>query len=151
MTKNDLKFVRSLIEQANPLKMINKDGSSCVFFSKRFCYVEALLRIYDCVAMTYLDIDYLLYNFYRHKASWTHSAYTCYFKPLGVPEHVLLDEDMRKNKGVLRNIIRAFHAICETSFDTCEFDNAFVLFLAEKETRIIKSTKELEDERNRKQ
>lgn len=149
MTKNDLKFVRSLIEQANPLKMINADGSSCVFFSKRFCYVEALLRIYTLVANTYLDIEYLLFCFYKHKATWTRSAYMCYFKPLGIPEHVLLDGDMRKNKAVLRDIIRAFHAICETSFDTSEFDNAFVLFLAEKETHIIKSTKELQDEQNR--
>lgn len=151
MTKSDLKFVRSLIERANPLKMLNEDGSSCVFFSKRFAYLEALKRIYANAAITYLDVEYILYCFYKRKATWTRSMYMCYCKPLGIPEHIMLDPNFSRNKAVLRDLIRALHSICGTSFDTGDFDNAFALFMAENEVKpVIKSSEELENEKRQK-
>ena len=148
MTKNDLKFVRSLIERANPLKLTNEDGSSCVFFSKRFAYVEVLTRIFEYAAITYLDVEYLLFRLYKRKATATRSMYLCYCKPLGIPEHIMLDPDFSKNKAVFRDLIRALHAICGTSFDTADYDNAFVLFLAEREVKpVIKSSDELKKEK----
>ena len=151
MTKSDLKFVRSLLERANPLKLMNEDGSSCVFFAKRFAYVEVLERIYAYAAITYLDVEYLLYRLYNKRGSTTKSMYMCYCKPLGIPEHVLLDPTFSKNKAILRDIVRALHAYCGTSFDTSEFDNAFTLFLAETEVKpVIKSSDEIKKEQESK-
>ena len=151
MTKSDLKFVRSLIERANPLKLLNEDGSSCVFFSHRSAYVEVLARVYQYAAITYLDVEYLLFRLYNKKGTATRSMYLCYCKPLGVPEHIMLDPDFSKNKATLRNLVRALHAICGTSFDTGEFDNAFTLFMAEFEVKpVIKSSYELEKEKQAK-
>lgn len=148
MTKSDLKFVRSLIERANPLKLLNEDGTSCVFFAKRFAYVEVLTRIYQYAAITYLDVEYLLFRLYNKKGTATRSMYLCYCKPLGVPEHIMLDPEISKNKAVLRDLVRALHAICGTSFDTGDFDNAFTLFMAEREVKpVIKSSEELEKEK----
>lgn len=151
MTKSDLKFVRSLLERANPLKLTNEDGSSCVFFSKRFAYIEVLLRIYKYAAITFLDVEYLLYRLYNKRGSTTRSMYMCYCKPLGIPEHLILNPDFSKNKAILRDLIRALHTYCGTSFDTSEFDSAFTLFIADIEAKpVIKSSDEIKKEQESK-
>lgn len=147
MRKNDLKFMKSLIEQANPLKLTNEDGSSRVFMSRRENYIAALEIIYGYAAITFIDVEYVISKIYHKKWTEAHSIYMCYFKPLGIAAHTLLNDPVRDKKAFYRDFIRAMHSYCETSFDTSQFDTAFTDFLAKYELKpIIKTRKEIADE-----
>ena len=147
MRKSDLKFLKSLIEEANPLKLTNDDGSSRVFMSRRENYIAALEIIYGYAAITFIDVEYVISKIYHKKWTEAHSIYMCYFKPLGIAPHTLLNDPVRDKKAFYRDFIRAMHSYCETSFDTSQFDMAFTDFLAKYELKpIIKTRKEIADE-----
>lgn len=139
----------SLIEQANPLKLKNEDGTSKVYHSLKFAYYDVLGWIYALSAITFIDVEYVISRIYQLKYSETHHAYLTYFRPLGIETHVALATQVREKKQFYRNFIRAMHNYCGTHFDTYQFDAAFMEFSAALEAKpIILSTKELEEKRN---
>ena len=151
MRKSDLKFMTSLIEQANPLKLINEDGSSKVFYTLKEAYVYVLGQIYGWAAITFIDVEFVLSKIYKKKYSDVHSIFMSYFKPLGIDSHVQLTMQVREKKRFLRDFVRAMHSYCETTFDTNQFDAAFTEFVASLEEKlVIKSRQELEEEKQKK-
>ena len=151
MRKNDLIFVRSLIEKVNPLKLMSEDTSSRVFTSKRECYVETMKLIEEHSAKGYHDIEFIIAQIYHLRRVCTaHSVYMCFFKPLGVGSIVVLTGNERERKEFFRNFIRAMHSYCETDFDTYQFDLAYTEYKSFVEGKpVIKSTKEINEERKK--
>ena len=147
MRKNDLKFLQSLIESVNPLKLSNEDGSSKVFHSYSAVYQFVLESMEEWAVAPYFDIEFILSKMYNRKYTVIHSMYMCYFKPLGIKEHHVVGPDKRALKSFYRDFMRALHSYCETMFDTSQFDMAFNSFMEKKERiTIIKSTEELKRE-----
>lgn len=147
MRKNDLKFLQSLIESVNPLKLTNNDGTSRVFHSYSEAYQFVLEFIDQLSTYTYFDIEFILSKLYNRKYTEIHSMYMCYFKPLGIKQHHVVNPDKRELKAFYRDFMKALHSYCETMFDTSQFDMAFKLFTDRKERiTIIKSTEELKNE-----
>ena len=142
----------SLIEQANPLKLINEDGTSKVFYTLKDAYVYVLGQIYALAAITFIDVEFVLSKIYKKKYADVHSIYMLYFKPLGINSHVQLTTELREKKSFLRNFVRAMHSYCETTFDTNQFDAAFTVFVTLLEEKpVIKSRQELEEEKQKNQ
>lgn len=151
MRRNDLIFAKSLIAMVNPLKLLNEDASSRVFTSNRECYVAAMKQIESLSARGYYDIKYIINRLYKLRGKTSHSVYMCYFKPLGIDPNVVIGRIDRERKEFFRKFIRAMHSYCETSFDTYQFDQAYVEFVSYIEGKpVIKSTKEIQDEKERK-
>lgn len=151
MRKNDLKFLQSLIEGVNPLKLSNEDGTSKIFHTYSEAYLYLLEKMDEWAVDTYFDTEFILSKLYKRKYPEIHSLYMSYCKPLGIKQHHVVRPDKREVKAFYRDFMKALHSYCETMFDTSQFDLAFNLYTEKKERiTLIKSTKELEEERKAK-
>ena len=147
MRKSDLKFVASLIEQANPLKLRNSDNTSRCFYSLRDAYYFVLEEIEKYSADIYIDVEYViskLYNMSRH--SEVHHVYLAYYKPLGIMDAEKLDPEYKNNKSFYRKFIRALHSYTNTSYDEGLFELAYIEFVTKRtQNTKIKTNEESKD------
>lgn len=147
MRKNEIAFVKSLIEKVNPFKLKNPDGTSFIYQTRREAYLYVIGFVQSNSAMGYLDVAYVIYRLYDSTPRELALDIAKYFQPLGIKVHEVLDPDFAKNKGFYRNFIRALHSMCDTTFDVSQFDTAFDEYRNQLEYKQIK-IKTKEDEEN---
>ena len=147
MRKNEIAFVKSLIEKVNPFKLKNPDGTSFIQQTRREAYLYVLGFVQSNSAMGYLDVAYVLYRLYDSTPRQFAYVIAKFFQPLGIKEHEVLDPDFANNKGFYRNFIKGLHAMCDTTFDVSQFDAAFDEYRNQLEYKQIK-IKTKEDEEN---
>ena len=151
MRKNEITFVKSLIEKVNPFKLKNPDGTSFIHQTRREAYLYVLEFVQSNSAMGYLDVAYVLYRLYDSTPRQFAYVIAKYFQPLGIKEHEVLNSDFAKNKGFYRNFIKGLHVMCETTFDVSQFDAAFDEYrnqLEYKQTK-IKTKEDKENEQSK--
>ena len=143
MRKNDLIFLKSLIEKVNPLKFRNPDGTSFIYYTRKEVYLYVLCFLHENCLSGFVDINFMLYRLYNLKPRESYLLINRFFAPMGIQEHTVLDPDFVKNKSFYRNFVRALHAMCDTTFDISQFDSAFDEFNNQLEYKKIKiKTKE---------
>ena len=127
MKKNN--FIKSLIQQANPLELLNEDGTSKCFSSNYYSYVHVMDEIARIASKGYVDIILILGELYDLTFRQAIDTYDHNLKESLPGRYFFMDYSQVACKSFFRKFIIGLHKRTRTSFDSEAFESAFADFV----------------------
>jgi hypothetical protein len=128
--KQESKFVRSIIQQVNPLELPDDDGNGKVFRSKQEMYLYVMDRCRGIAKNKYIDLFIIIGELYNWNFAKVTKVYALYFKKqFEKKRYLLIDLGDSECKMFYRKLLICLHLSTGTEFDYTPFESAFLVYI----------------------
>lgn len=140
MIKSDV--VEQLLRKFNPFGLRTKQGVPYEFLRLSEVYLHVMIKVYSLFPRGYIETALLVSELYAHLSFKECKSVAFYMKPMGIDDVNLVDYRSKEAKDFFERLCKALHSICETTFASSDFSEAYRLFQNRMELEKVKNNGE---------
>lgn len=141
--QNDV--VENLLRKFNPFGLRSKNGMPYEFMRVSEIYLFVMVKLYTMSPRGYIEIPLFISELYAHLSFSECKACAGQLESLGVEPVMHINYETKEGKQKIENILKGLHFLCETSFDSASFTEAYRLLLNRIELEKVKKKDEDRD------
>ena len=122
------KFLKSLMQNVNPLGFVKPSGESEIFKSVEESYLVLLIRMKTLSPICYLELPLLLKHLYPHFSFNECRIYAEELEKLGCQQVFFAQWDSQETKEYCERLLRGLCALSKTNYSNDYFQNAWNRF-----------------------